>query len=455
MLSDRLASDFITELLAYALSSRTTFDIVKAYLKFSYLQREEEKKLTQWLFRNYDKTGRIATVGQIQQAFIKDDKVLELLADIGDIEVDESTQGQLSIINTFQEYLRQMKFLESNDKIADTYNRGDKDGAYNLFIKLAEEMGKFSIIDGSFDAVFGDFDKRMVQRKSEDYSYRFKVPTGIDELDYALGGADGGPESGEFVLWLGASGAGKSQCLIHLGIAAARQGQRVVHIQLEGTKEQCMNRYDAAWTGTLYSEMKTGDIDPKKLDVLKRIVNKLKRSDIYVHACEQWGGMTLADVRKILKDIEKKYGKIGVIIIDYLELLEVGDGIHYTPKEERFRQSKLTKGMKALAMEFNAVVHTATQSNDVVLAERNDPEFVLSRNNLNEDKGKIRPADLFLTLNTTIEESKNQTMRIFVDKAREHAGNKVIHICNNFSRSRFYDRKRTLETDWENGDEEE
>ena len=109
MISDRLASNFIIELLAYSLVNRTTFEVVKQYLKFSYLQREEEKKFVQWLFRNFDKTGRIATIGQLQQAFIKDDNVLELLADIGDVEVDDTSNGHDSILSTFQEYLRQMK----------------------------------------------------------------------------------------------------------------------------------------------------------------------------------------------------------------------------------------------------------------------------------------------------------------------------------------------------------
>ena len=109
--------------------------------------------------------------------------------------------------------------------------------------------------------------------------------------------------------------------------------------------------------------------------------------------------------------------------------------------------------MKALAMEFNAVVHTATQSNDVELEQRNDPEFVLSRSNLNEAKNKIRPTDIFVTLNTTIEESKNQIMRLFVDKARDHAGNQVIRIANSFKNSRFYDRKRTADLIEEEEDE--
>jgi energy-coupling factor transporter ATP-binding protein EcfA2 len=445
MINDTLAKNFVTELLAYALVNRSTFEIVKMYLKYSFLQREEEKKLVQWLFRNFDKTGRIATFGQIQQSFIKDDKVLELLADISDVDVDDTVNGHNSIISTFQEYLKQMKFLESNDKIVDTYNRGDKESAYRLFVKLAEEMNDFNIVDATCERVFADFEKRIIQRRSEDYSYRRKIPTMIDELDYILGGVNGGPETGEFMLFLGSSGSGKSQCLIHLGIAAARQGERVVHFQLEGTKEQCMNRYDSAWTGTLYHDMKMGNISTKNMEISKRIVKKLRKTDIYVDACEEWGGKSLLDVRRACKEIERKYGQIGLIVIDYLELLEVGDGVRYTPGEERFRREKLARGCKSLAMEFNAVVATATQSNDISLEEMNDPEFILSRNNLNEARNVIRPTDIFITMNSTIEESRNQIMRLYVDKAREHGGKQIIRIANNFKCSRFFDKKRTAE----------
>lgn len=450
MTEDRLAGDFIKELLAYSISNRNTFEIVKAYLKFSYLQKEEEKKLVQWLFRNYDKTGRIATFGQIQQNFIKDDSVLELLADIGDVEIDDSQDSQDSIINTFQEYIKRMKFLDMNDKIAEAYNRGDRDSAYNLTIKLAEEINDFSIAAATTETVFGDFEKRMIRRISEDYSYRRKIATSIDELDYILGG---GPETGELYLACGGSGSGKSQYLIHLGISAARQGERVVHVSLEGTKEQCMNRYDSAWTGTLYHDMKIGNVTSKRIEISKRIIKKLKKTDIYVDTCEEWGGKSILDVRKLLKDIIKKYGSIGVLVIDYLELLELGDGIRYTPGEERFRREKLIRGLKTIAMEFNCVVHTATQSNDISYEEMNDPEFILTRSNLNEARGVIRPCDGFITFNATIEESRNQLMRIYVDKAREYGGKQIIRIANNFKCSRFYDRKRT--TDLIDDDDEE
>ena len=444
--NDTLAPNFVTELLAISLNKRTIFDMVRQYMKFSYFQVESEKKLWQWVTARYDRTGRIPTLGQIQQQFAEDEAVLEKVEEISDIEVDDENVGNEAVIlDTFERFIKKMKFLEANDKITDFYNQGKKDQAWDMFVKYAEEFSQFSIQDAKFETVFGDFAQRQAQRKSEDYNKRFKIPTGIDEIDYRLGGETGGPETGECVLWLGDSGAGKSQVLVHCGVTAARQGHRVAHFQLEGTKEQCLNRYDAAWTGTLYSDVKLGNIPAKKMEVSKRIVKKLKRSDIYVSSEETFNAKTLVDVRRELKEMEKMYGKIDVIIIDYLELLEVGDGHNYSPGEERFRQAKLAKGMKMLAMEFNAVVHTATQSSNIPEECKNDPEFVITRAQLNEDKGKCRPMDIFITINQTRDERKEEVMRLYTDKIRDYKSGDVIKIANNFAYSRFYDRKRTYE----------
>lgn len=449
-----LATNFVVELIAAALERRTVFEIVKQYLKFSYLQEEAEKKLWQWVTKRYDLTGKVPTIGQIQQQFVDDERVLEKLEEIGDVEIDENGGYEL-IIDSFEKFIKKMKFLEVNDKIADTYNRGDKEGAWELFVKSAEDFSKFSIQDAKFETVFGDFAERQAKRKSEDWNFRYKIPTGIDELDYRLGGECGGPETGECVLWLGDSGAGKSQCLTSVGIAAARQGFRVAHFQLEGTKEQCLNRYDAAWTGTLYQDVKLGNITAKKMEVTKRIIKKLRKTDIIVSSEETFNAKTLVDIRRELKEMEKKYGKIDVIIIDYLELLELGDGHRYTPSEERFRQAKLAKGMKMLAMEFNAVVHTATQSSNIPEEQKNDPEFVITRAQLNEDKGKCRPMDVFVTINQTRDERKEEIMRLYIDKAREYKSGDIIYICNNFAYARFYDRKRTMDMDWDEWNNEE
>lgn len=453
--NNQLTDNYINELFAAAFQRRSVFEMVREYLKFSYLQTESEKQLWQWMVKQYDRTGRVPTVGQVQQYFSENEKVLDFLSEITDVEFEDDEKFEEGLMKTFEDFIKKMKFLEVNDKIVEIYNRGDKNKAYETFVKYAEDFSRFSIMKPKFETVFGDFRERQTRRKSDDYNFRFKIPTGIDEIDYRLGGEFGGPETGECVLWLGDSGAGKSQCLASMGIAAARQGFRVAHFQLEGTKEQCLNRYDAAWTGTLYQDVKLGNISDKKMEVTKRIIKKLKKTDIIVSSEEEWGGKSLNDIRRELKEMEKLYGKIDVIIIDYLELLEVGDGHNYTPGEERFRQAKLAKAMKTLAMEFNAVVHTATQSSSIAEEQKNDPDFVITRANLSEDKGKIRPFDIFVTINQTRDEASEETMRLHTDKLRDYKNGKPIHICNNFAYARFYDRVRTLNMDFESEDEEQ
>jgi len=444
MQNNKLAENLIIEIFAYALNRRNTFEIMVAHLKYQYLQNEVEKKFWQFLTENYLKTNRVATVGQIQQNFLKDDDVLELLSDIKDVDIDEKT-GHETIIEEFENFVMFLKLVDYNEQIVKTYNRGDKHKAVALFKNFALDISKFSIKENKFETVFSDYKTRQFKRKSEDNSYRFRIPTMIDGLDYRLGGNNGGVETGECVLWTGDSGSGKSQAMVHLGIMSARQGYRVAHFQLEGTREQCLNRYDAAWTGTMYHDMKKGDVDFEKEKMLNKVIERLRRNDIIVSSEERFGGKTLADLRNELREMEKIHGKVDVIIIDYLELLEVGDGHNYSPSEERFRQTKLARAMKMIAMEFNCVVHTNTQATSIPEEQKNDPDFVITRYNLSEDKGKIRPFDIHITINQTADERKEQRMRLHTDKLREHASGEQITIYNNFSYSRFYDRKKTME----------
>lgn len=448
-MTDKLSGDYIVELFAVCFKKRTVMDVVKQHLKFSYLQVEEEKFIWEFVSKRYEKSGVIPTYGQIHQHFIKKESVIEKLTEIQDVELTDEDLKDESILETFEGFIRQMKFLEANEKIVKAYNDNKKEESYGLLIKYAEEISKFSILGAKFETVFEQFNERQVRRISEDYNYRIKIPTGIDDIDYRLGGSSGGPETGECVLWLGDSGSGKSQALVNVGIYAARQGHRVAHFQLEGTREQCLNRYDAAWTGTLYQDMKVGNVTKKKMDIAQRVIKKLRRTDIIVSSEETFNAKTLVDIRRELQDMEKMYGKIDVIIIDYLELLEPGDGHNYSPSEERFRQAKLAKGMKMLAMEFNAVLHTATQSSSISEEDKNDPSFVITRSNLSEDKGKIRPFDIFITINQTRDEMKKEIMRLHTDKLRDYAGGDPIFICNNFAYSRFYDRKRTMSYEFE------
>ena len=177
MLKDRLSSNLITELFSAAIRKRSVFDILNQYLRFSYLQVEAEKKVWKKMTERYSKTGRVPTIGQLQQAFLDDEGVLELIENIRDVDVTD--EDIPSLIASLEAYIRQMKFLDANDRIADSYNMGDKEKAYNILIKAAEEISHFTIQDAKYDRVFSDFNRRQLERRSTDWNYRFKIPLAL------------------------------------------------------------------------------------------------------------------------------------------------------------------------------------------------------------------------------------------------------------------------------------
>ena len=67
--NNQLTDNYINELFAAAFQRRSVFETIREYLKFSYLQTEAEKKLWQWATKQYDRTGRVPTIGQMQQQF--------------------------------------------------------------------------------------------------------------------------------------------------------------------------------------------------------------------------------------------------------------------------------------------------------------------------------------------------------------------------------------------------
>ena len=97
-------------------------------------------------------------------------------------------------------------------------------------------------------------------------------------------------------------------------------------------------------------------------------------------------------------------------------------------------------------MEFNVSLITATQASSIPDDSRQKPDFILTRWNLSEDKGKLRPFDNFITINQTRDEKKAKTARLFIDKLREKPSDQIIELAQSFAYSRFYDRMRTLKT---------
>jgi len=436
-----LDEGFLIELIACCIRRRSFFLIINSYLKLNFIPDKGCKELWKAIKVKYSlESKNKISLNVLRQGLKEDESAIERLLEVKDI-VKPDFEGTLE---TFEEFIKESRFVELYETTGEVFNEGDRNKAYSNFIHGAEDLRNFSIKSVLHEKVFGDFERRQIEKLFEirSNSYDRRIPTGIDLLDHYLGG---GVEKGEATLFLGDSGIGKSQLMIHLGISAARRGFKVAHFQAEGKKRQVMDRYDANWTGTLYRDMKTVNIDERKHKILLKRISNIGKGEIFVEAKEKFGSWTMIELRKSLADMFKLYGDIDLVLIDYLELIEPGDGKIYRPNEERFRQQVLGRMIKDIAVEFDVAVTTPTQASAVPPEAKDSTDFVLTRWNLSEDKGKLRPFDNFITLNQTRDEKVNQIIRLYLDKLREHDSGQIITVAQNLARSRFYDRKRTIE----------
>lgn len=438
----KLDVSFFNELLRCCIVKKSFYLIVKKHLEKTFLPEGSYREIWSELNLYYKKNEKLPSFGVIRQRFADKglDDALELLADIKDIiKVDYD-----SVLKEFEDFIKKSKFLKSYSDIAEIYNKGNKQLAYDKFKQSADDLNSFSLKAEEGELLFSGFTKRHSERimnSKTNYLTENTFPSGIDLLDYFM---DGGSKRGEATLFLGDSGVGKSQLGIFKGISVSRRGGRVVHIQGEGTKIQTMDRYDSAWSGTLYKDMKRANLPEGKVKALQNILRKVGKGEIHIFCKDKFGAWTIPDIRNIIAEVIKVYGSVECVIMDYLELFEPGDGIIYRPSDERFRQQVLGRSLKDIAVEFNTDVTTFTQASAIPPEAKENPDFVLTRWNLSEDKGKLRPFDNFITINQTRDEKHEQIIRLYCDKLRENASGQIIKIAQNLSRARFYDRMRTV-----------
>lgn len=442
-----LPTDFLLELFRLSLHDQYTQQIITSKIKANWLLNQEEKDFLEQLKFQSEIEGRRPSFGTMLVAAKtnKNKNLQEYIGVLREVELRDPN----TLLASLEDFIKQAMFVEAYDSIADIYNKKQRKKAYQLFSEAANEVSSFSLTNDLFEPVFGNFPKRNANRIIENSNGYVKLPTGIDGLDYHL---QGGPEKKELMCFLAAAKEGKSYCLTHMGVNYARRGYGVAHFQLEGSKKQCNNRYDSCWSGSLYSEIKAGDVTEEKFKNYKKIVENIGKGEIFVYAPERFQAMTVLDLRRMVIDLKKKRD-ISVVICDYSDLLNPDDQL-YKLNDERHRQEKTMQALKQLAMELDVLVITATQASSIESELLKDPDFVIRREYLAEAKGKVRPVDYLISINRTPDERKQGVCRLFLESIRDYEGEQVVTFYQSLRRSRFYDRKKTLNSGmWETNHE--
>ena len=224
-------------------------------------------------------------------------------------------------------------------------------------------------IKGSFVKV-GDMMKdsiKMVEKLFERKTMITGVPTGFRDLDSKTAGF----QPSDLIIIAARPGMGKTAFSLNIASHAAFAGYGIAIFSLEMAKEQLALRLLCAEARVDNSKVRTGYLSDRDFPKLATAAGKLHDALIFIDDTPAISVLELrAKARRLARDREKK---LGLIIIDYLQLMRGGGSAQNREQEI----SEISRSLKALAKELAVPVVAISQLNRRV-EERNDKTPQLS-----------------------------------------------------------------------------
>ena len=175
--------------------------------------------------------------------------------------------------------------------------------------------------------------------------------TGIPDLD----GYTQGLKSGQMIVVAGRPAMGKTTLAMNIAAdVAINQKKPVLVISLEMSKAQLMDRLLAAVGGIPLPSLKTGECSNDHATELNTAVLRLRDAPIAVSDVPV---MTMPRIRSIARRQSHRMGGMGLVVIDYLGLVE-GDG-----KGRTEEVTAMSRQIKLLARELDCPVIILSQLN--------------------------------------------------------------------------------------------
>ena len=212
------------------------------------------------------------------------------------------------------------------------------------------------------------------------------TPSGFVGLDSYTDGF----QKSELIIIAGRPSVGKTSFGLNILLNVLKKTRLpVLFFSLEMSAQQLMYRLLSMETRLDQTKFKTGLLnteDWKKIDLVMRILGKIP---VHLHDTPS---LSSADVRKVLKNFSKTYPQIGLVVIDYLQLMQEPLSKNLNRSQEI---SLITRELKNIAREFKVPIIALSQLSRTIDG-RIDPKPMLSDL---RDSGSIeQDADLVLML---------------------------------------------------------
>lgn len=183
------------------------------------------------------------------------------------------------------------------------------------------------------------------------------IPSGFKKMDECLGGF----HPSDLIIVAGRPSMGKTALTTNFAFNAARialeknEGGAVAFFSLEMSAEQLANRILGQESGLSSDLIRRGDIGKSDFPKLVEVSNRLNSLPFYI---DDTPGLSVAALRTRARRL-KRQGGLGMIIIDYLQLLSSPG--KKAAENRVLELSEITRNLKALAKELNVPVIVGSQ----------------------------------------------------------------------------------------------
>ena len=213
------------------------------------------------------------------------------------------------------------------------------------------------------------------------------LETGFIDLDKATSGL----HDGEMIVIAARPGMGKTAFALNIATHAAMTTKKAIAIfNLEMSKEQLVNRMLSALGGIEGKKLQNGQMMQTDWKKYNEAMSQLADTNMYI---EDNAGITSSDIRAKCRRLASKPEGLGLVIIDYLQLLTLGGK---RPDSRQQEVSDISRSIKTMAMELKVpVIALAQLSRNAEKRENNEPMLA----DLRESGSIEQDADIVMFIN--------------------------------------------------------
>lgn len=286
--------------------------------------------------------------------------------------------------------------------VMDKYLRRQLIKSGNEIVHLGYETDKelATVLDQAEQKVFGITQERPQQgliaisdalvntfRDIESHHQGIALP-GLACNFYDLDAMTGGFQRSDLIIVAARPSMGKTSFALNLAYSVALSYKLPVAIfSLEMSKEQLVQRLLASEARIESNRLRKGNISQNEWEQLTHAIGILSETPIFI---DDTPNITVTEMRSQARRLQAEQGgQMGLILIDYLQLME-GSG------ENRVQElSKITRSLKGLARELNVPIITLSQLSRGVEARTNKRPMM---SDLRESGAIEQDADLVIML---------------------------------------------------------